>query len=82
MSNYQPLWEYVVKAEKFPLKMTFKEIEILLGIPLNRAFLSEKKQLLKIGISDLMNFFHILSKRTIVHSQPRDIIPFGSPGSF
>ena len=50
MSNYQPLWEYVVKAEKFPLKMTFKEIEILLGIPLNHAFLSEKKQLLKIGI--------------------------------
>lgn len=49
-SNYQPLWEYVVKAEKFPLKMTFKEIEILLGIPLNHAFLSEKKQLLKIGI--------------------------------
>lgn len=49
MSKYDLLWDYVKKSEKDALKLTFKEIESILGIPIDHSFLKYKKELTEYG---------------------------------
>lgn len=49
MGKYDLLWDYVKKSEKDSLKLTFKEIESILGIPIDHSFLKYKKELTEYG---------------------------------
>lgn len=49
--DYSPLWDYVRNSEKFPLILTFAQIQDIIGCPLQHSFLSEKKKLLEYGCS-------------------------------
>jgi hypothetical protein len=49
MSKYDALWTYV-RQEKSPcLKLTFAEIETILGFPIDHSFLRYKKELQEFG---------------------------------
>ena len=47
MSKYNLLWDYVKKSGRDFLKLTFKEIENILGAPIDHSFLKYKKELSK-----------------------------------
>lgn len=49
MSKYHRLWEYVQESGRESLKLTFSEIESILGIPIDHSFLSYKKELTAYG---------------------------------
>lgn len=49
MSKYQPLWDYVIKNENFPLTLTFEETKTILGFEIDHCFLNCKKQLNEYG---------------------------------
>lgn len=49
MSKYSPLWEYVRHEDKDVLKLTFKQIEQISGIPIDHSFLKYKKELTDYG---------------------------------
>lgn len=49
MSKYDLLWDYVQKSGKESLKLTFSEIENILGFPINHSFLNDKKELTAYG---------------------------------
>ena len=49
MSKYTSLWDYVKKSGRDSLKLTFKEIESILGIPIDHSFLKYKKELTAYG---------------------------------
>ena len=45
MSKYEPLWQIVAKDSRLAFKLTFEEIEDILGFPIDHAFLTYKKEL-------------------------------------
>ena len=45
MSKYDSLWEYVQKKGSQSFKLTFEEIQDIVGIPLDHSFLNYKKEL-------------------------------------
>lgn len=47
--NYNLLWQYITNQNKDELKLTYNEIEQILGAKLNHSFLSHKKELEKYG---------------------------------
>ena len=49
MSKYALLWDYVQKGEEPSLRLTFAEIEGIVGIPIDHSFLKYKKELTKYG---------------------------------
>lgn len=49
MSKYNLLWDYVKNSEKDSLKLTFAEIESILGTPIDHSFLKYKKELTEYG---------------------------------
>lgn len=49
MSKYNALWEYISKSESLSLKLTFAEIEKIVGIPIDHSFLKYKKELAEYG---------------------------------
>lgn len=49
MSKYALLWDYVQKSEEPSLRLTFAEIEGIVGIPIDHSFLKYKKELTKYG---------------------------------
>ena len=49
MSKYTPLWEYINQNDKPSLKLTFDEIQQIIGFPLDHSFLCFKKELLEYG---------------------------------
>lgn len=49
MSKYYTLWEYVQSNGSQSLKLTFEEIQNILGIPLDHSFLKYKKELTEYG---------------------------------
>lgn len=49
MSKYNLLWEYVKKRGSESFKLTFTEIENILGIPIDHSFLKYKKELTEYG---------------------------------
>lgn len=49
MSKYTPLWEYIIQNGAPSLKLTFDEIQQIIGFPLDHSFLRFKKELLEYG---------------------------------
>ncbi len=49
MSKYNSLWEYVQKNKSQSLKLTFEEIQNIVGIPIDHSFLKYKKELTEYG---------------------------------
>ena len=49
MSKYNSLWEYIQKNGGSSFKMTFEEIQDIVGIPLDHSFLNYKKELTEYG---------------------------------
>lgn len=49
MSKFDLLWEYVQKRECESLKLTFEEIQNIIGIPIDHSFLKYKKELTEYG---------------------------------
>lgn len=50
MSKYRSLWEYVIKVNTFPLKMSFDEIRSVLGFSIDHSFLTYKKETADYGL--------------------------------
>ena len=49
MSKYDPLWDYVKNSGLRNLKLTFAQIGIIAGAPLDHSFLKYKKELAPYG---------------------------------
>lgn len=49
MSKYNSLWEYIQKNGQQSLKLTFVEIQEIVGIPIDHSFLKFKKELTEYG---------------------------------
>ncbi len=49
MSKYQKLWEYIKEQGSDTLKLTYDEIQNIVGNPLDHSFLTYKKELQEYG---------------------------------
>lgn len=49
MSKYEPLWNYLKDNNKDSYKLTYEEIENILGFPIDHSFLTYKKELISYG---------------------------------
>lgn len=49
MSKYDPLWNYVKENGTDRFKLTYAEIEKIIGIPIDHSFLTYKKELTEYG---------------------------------
>lgn len=49
MSKYEPLWKWISENEKDNFKLTYANIEKILGFPIDHSFLKFKKELLVYG---------------------------------
>ena len=49
MSKYEPLWKWIEENGTDSFKLTWAEIETIVGIPLDHSFLNYKKELLSYG---------------------------------
>lgn len=49
MSKYNELWEYVGKKEDMSFKLTFAEVQDILGFEIDHSFLNYKKELIAYG---------------------------------
>lgn len=43
MSKYEPLWNYIKDNKKDSYKLTYEELESILGFPIDHSFLTYKK---------------------------------------
>jgi hypothetical protein len=49
MSKYEPLWKYLQSDGSPTLKLTYDEIEAVLGFPIDHSFLNAKKEAVDFG---------------------------------
>lgn len=49
VSKYEPLWKYVSECDSDNFKLTYEEIEKILGFPIDHSFLTFKKELFEYG---------------------------------
>lgn len=49
MSKYDTLWERIAETKENRLELSFEEVELLAGLPLDHSFLSAKKELTAYG---------------------------------
>ncbi len=49
MSKYDYLWEHVQKDGRKSFKLTFEEVQDIIGIPIDHSFLKYKKELAEYG---------------------------------
>lgn len=49
MSKYNELWEYVGKKEEMSFKLTFAQVQDILGFEIDHSFLNYKKELIAYG---------------------------------
>ncbi len=49
MSKYDPLWKYIQENGGKTFKLTFDQIQDILGIPIDHSFLKYKKELAEYG---------------------------------
>ncbi len=49
MSKYAPLWRWIAGQGCDSIELSFAEIEQIVGLPLDHAFLNSKKELLDLG---------------------------------
>lgn len=50
-SKYEPLWKWLSKRNKDEIKLSYAEIEKVLGFKIDHSFLTYKKELLAYGYS-------------------------------
>lgn len=65
MSKYEPLWKYLKANQKENYELSYKEIETILGFPIDHSFLNYKKEskiygyeVRKISIKEKTIFFN------------------------
>ena len=51
MSKYEPLWKWIKENGTDSFKLSFAEIEKLLGFPIDHSFLTYKKELSEYGFA-------------------------------
>lgn len=51
MSKYDSLWKWIKVNKTDNFRLTFAEIEIIAGIPVDHSFLTFKKELLEYGFN-------------------------------
>lgn len=51
MSKYEPLWQWIKENGTDDFRLTYEEIEVILGFPLDHSFLNDKKELSEFGFS-------------------------------
>lgn len=51
MSKYQPLWNWIKENGELRFKLTYTEIEQILGFPIDHSFLTYKKELKEYGFN-------------------------------
>ena len=49
MSKYEPLWKYLNENNKEEYKLSFEEVEKIIGFPFDHSFLTYKKELPNYG---------------------------------
>ncbi|MBC8743215.1 hypothetical protein H5W18_00805 [Lactobacillus sp. Marseille-P7033] len=49
MSKYNQLWQYIANNENGSFELTFEQIGVIAGVPLDHSFLYLKKELLNYG---------------------------------
>lgn len=49
MSKYNPLWNWIKENGTDSFKLTYDEIEKIVGLPIDHSFLTYKKELLQYG---------------------------------
>lgn len=49
MSKYEPLWKYLKENDKENYKISYEEIENILGFSIDHSFLSYKNELKEYG---------------------------------
>ena len=49
MSKYEPLWKWIEEKGQDSFKLTYAQIEEILGFPIDHSFLKYKKELLEYG---------------------------------
>ena len=49
MSKYEPLWKWISENGQQKFKLTYAQIEEILGFPIDHSFLKFKKELLEYG---------------------------------
>ena len=49
MSKYEPLWKWISENGQEKFKLTYAQIEEILGFPIDHSFLKFKKELLEYG---------------------------------
>ena len=49
MSKYEPLWKWTSENRQDNFKLTYAQIEEILGFPIDHSFLKYKKELLEYG---------------------------------
>lgn len=49
MSKYEPLWLFLKEKNQEKYKLTYKEIENILGFPIDHSFLKYKKETKEYG---------------------------------
>ena len=49
MSKYEPLWKWIAENGQEKFKLTYAQIEEILGFPIDHSFLKFKKELLEYG---------------------------------
>lgn len=49
MSKYSSLWQYIKKINKDTCKLTFEEIQVILGFNIDHSFLTYKKEAKEVG---------------------------------
>ena len=51
MSKYNPLWDWIIDNGTDSFKLSYAEIESILGFPIDHSFLTFKKELSEYGFS-------------------------------
>lgn len=49
MSKYNPLWNWIKENGTDSFKLTYSEIETIVGFPIDHSFLTYKKELIQYG---------------------------------
>lgn len=49
MSKYEPLWKWIKENGTDNFKLSFSEIESIIGFPVDHSFLTYKKELYEYG---------------------------------
>ena len=76
MSKYDPLWKWINENKTDNFKLTYAEIENIVGVPIDHSFLTFKKELLqygfqvaKISMKEQTVDFECRSQSDCVHEQ-------------